>query len=597
MGRLPHLIKDNKTLSYPRRFLFFDTETLPKYLDKDMQEHILRLGVACYYQEQKQRKQPRYNWFNFTTPERFWEFLFSKTAPKETLYVIAHNLPYDFRVVKGFEYLKHAGWLLKNLIIDNSVSIWCFRKDKKSIVFLDSMNWFNMSLHSLGECVNLPKLAMPKYEALDAHWLTYCYRDVEIIVKAFQAWLKFLKENNLGSFGKTLASQCLNAYRHRFMLAPIWVHPFEKVTKLERESYHGGRCECFFLGTLKDKNLYHLDVNSMYPYVMSANQYPHQYDFYTEKGTLFALDHYLKDHCVVAEVKLKTLEPVFPFIKDGRLCFPIGTFKTVLTTRELQYARKHDYIKDVYRLSAYHKADLFSKYIDFFYKKRQEYKKQGNTTFDYLCKLMLNSLYGKFGQKNEVFEKVDYNPELEDDMFKVHHIDTGSFVTYRIVNGVVEEAVGEVEGYNSFCAIASHISADARMLLWGFISQADPVNVFYCDTDSLFVNHSGYVQLKKYLSNTGLGKLKLVETAKYLQIRGLKDYTFGHKNKLKGIKIDAEKLKDGRYLQWHFEGLRGALRKGRINKMVLVHQVKEIKGTYTKGRVLQSGYVKPFKIA
>lgn len=208
----------------------------------------------------------------------------------------------------------------------------------------------------------------------------------------------------------------------------------------------------------------------------------------------------------------------------------------------------------------------------------------------------MNTLYGKWGQKNQVFKQIDYKPKLADDMFEDYNAATDSFYTYRIINGVVERSTGEVKSYNSFYAIASHVTADARMYLWEIIKQAEPQNVFYCDTDSLFTNHSGYTQLEKYLDNNKLGKLKLVEKAHILEIRGLKDYIFGSQEKLKGIKKDAQKLTNSRYLQSHFEGLRSALRKGRINKMIITHQIKQIAGVYSKGRVLQSGQVKPFKI-
>jgi len=86
--------------------------------------------------------------------------------------------------------------------------------------------------------------------------------------------------------------------------------------------------------------------------------------------------------------------------------------------------------------------------------------------------------------------------------------------------------VGFVEASNSFVAIASFVTAYARCYLWELIEKAGEENVLYMDTDSLFVTKKGYENLKDYLDNKELGKLKLEDVTEDLTIWGAKLYKF-----------------------------------------------------------------------
>jgi hypothetical protein len=166
----------------------------------------------------------------------------------------------------------------------------------------------------------------------------------------------------------------------------------------------------------------------------------------------------------------------------------------------------------------------------------------------------------------------------------------------RYLFGWRYECVGKEEAFNSIPSISAHITADARNLLTDYIEKAGWENVFYCDTDSLIVNSRGFDNLRDYISNNELGKLKIENTSDNLEIYGLKDYRFGEEVKIKGIKKDAKKISENKYLQYHFEGIRMAMRKGNFAKVLVIPIEKVLKRSYNKGRVLKSGYVKPYHL-
>ena len=594
--RKPHLLQSNKGQEIPEEFIFFDVETFPIEISEEEVEHKFRLGVALYWRNRKGECQDTLEWLKFSDPNQFWDWIIEKNLAKRRLVLMAHNIEFDMKVLKGFEALKLRGYKLVKLISEHFVNIWKFRQNKKAILFLDTMNFFNLPLKRLGQDIGLEKLKMPDYQDSDENWFVYCQRDVEIIYQAMKTWLDFIKENNLGCFSPTLASQSFNAFRHRFNKFDIYIHNRKQVIDLERESYHGGRTECFFIGKLPEENYFNLDVNSMYSAVMRQNLYPTKLKAHLKLVSLPVLKRLLNDYCVIARVKLEAKEPGFPHSYIDKLCFPIGQFETVLTSRELSYALSQGYVKECREAAVYEKAPLFIDYVNFFYQKRISYLENANFSFAFISKILLNSLYGKWGQRNEVFKIVAEETDFPDGCFEEWDLDTGEIIKYRAINGTLEKSIGKVEAFHSFPAIAAHITADARFLLWNYIKIAGRENVFYCDTDSLFVNARGLEHLKPYLSNSEMGKLKLKDSTRDLEIWGLKDYRFGQQVKMKGIRPDAEKIADNKFKQWQWEGLRGSLKKARLNQMVLKKITKVLWRDYFKGQILASGIVQPFNL-
>ncbi|GAH85107.1 unnamed protein product, partial [marine sediment metagenome] len=139
----------------------------------------------------------------------------------------------------------------------------------RTLLFLDLMNYFDTSLKEVGKSIGCHKIPINFKDCSTPELVEYCKNDVFIMIEAWKKWITFIYENDLGVWGKTLPSQAFNCYRHRFMPHKIYIHTHEKATALERAGYFGGRCECFQLGYFDDGPFYLLDINSMYPSVIS----------------------------------------------------------------------------------------------------------------------------------------------------------------------------------------------------------------------------------------------------------------------------------------------------------------------------------------
>ena len=379
------------------------------------------------------------------------------------------------------------------------------------------------------------------------------------------------------------------------MPTKIWIHRHEKVIELEKKSYFGGRTEAFYIGKINEP-VWYLDINSMYPYVMKTQKYPIKLIKYSDKfNNLSQLKEIIKKYCVVAEVELDTDEPVYPLRLKDKTIFPTGNFITYLNTPEIKYALEHNHIKNIRQIAVYLARDIFSSYVDYFYSKREECKRNKDNLRATLYKLLLNSLYGKFGQTVRIIE---LDKIIDDCKFEIEEVydDYGNkqydFIYFG--NSVFKKTKTKNPSHWSFLAIASHVTAYARILLWQYIKKAGYHNCYYCDTDSVFVNRKGYENLKSDIDDYKLGKLSIEKTADNIVIYGLKDYVFGNDVKLKGIKKNAVKIDTNTFLQLQFPRMSRVIRDDMSDYIVITKQIKQLKRQYDKGIVTSSGWVVPF---
>lgn len=564
--RNPHtgLIRETRAYRAPARVIFVDTETYQKRVKENVTRQELRLGVACYWQRGTERTPERVTWYRFTDAPNFWEWALDKAKPKKTVYLVGHNLKFDLLTLNVLTEIPERGWYISKLYEKGHTFLlsitypnkqleehlaaggaWHEYKGSKwsrVIHCVDNMNLFPGALDKLGTTLGLPKLDMPPDDAPDEEWFTYCQRDVEIMVKAWQDKIRFILDNELGSFKTTLPSQSFETYRRRFMIQEIRRHRHPGALALERDAYKGGRSEAFHVGKIPDPPVYKLDVNSLYPAVMAANTYPYELVGVIPRPTVQELMQLIRRYHCIAFVDLECDEPVFPVKTRYRNIYPVGRMSLTLTTPELLYALERLWIKKVYRVALYKHADLFSKFVDYFYQMKQQATIDNDPIARVTAKLMLNSAYGKWGQLGREDRIIGTCDPSELRVEYGYDMALGVRCTYTYVGGLVIESYETGEATYSFPAIAAHITAYARLYMWWLMLKAGRDNVYYTDTDSLFVNEEGYNRLQDMIDDTQLGALKLEAVGQNVTIYGPKDYIWDGKRTLKGIPANAVQL-------------------------------------------------------
>ena len=636
-------IRGNSSTAIPRRFVFVDCETVP---DPDPDDsgrfyHRFRLGVAirCRYEN---GKSTRREVFHFTEPGQFWEWFAGQLDCQHSTWLWAHNLAYDLRALR-WDDETFAGNLVPDrpkrrrpkmdddadsplsqgfLVLENPPMILSLRhvETHGRFMALDTMNFFLCSLADLGRACGLPKLKFPKYQYSNKIWAEYCQRDCEILERTIIGLVSFIKEHDLGTMKWTASMVAMQAFRHRFMprrerrrrvqngsgkwvwrtdhIGEILFHNDTEVKDLERRCYHGGRVECFRFGRFTGR-FYKLDVNGLYPAVMRDNQYPVKLDRWELRETPMELPPRIDWGRAVAEVVLDSPNVRYPLKTDKALLFPRGRFKTTLAGPELAAAASAGHIVQVGSWAEYRVTELFTNYVQELAIMRIRFARSGNRLYSAFCKMLLNSLYGKFAQLSpQWIARPDMDPAADDLQQWTNGRQHPNPGTFRTICRCHFQQVEREPGPRSFPAISAFVTSFARLRMQGLIDTARLASCYYIGTDCLIVDEPGFWRLQNAgeIAQLVPGKLKCEGVTEQIEIRGVNDYIFGDVRKRSGQKRNAVLHGTDEWDQIQFSGVSQWFTEntGPDNFTQWVSKTK--RPSYNKGHVDASGFVHPFTL-
>jgi hypothetical protein len=358
---------------------------------------------------------------------------------------------------------------------------------KEYITFADSFNLLPVSIRELGKNMNYPKGEVD-YTTItwNTECIEYCKRDCEILDKSLNMFFKtMINEYNVKP-RLTTASSAMAVFKHCFYKMGEIV--FNKsLDETCRNAYYGGRTE---VHSERLENGYCFDVNSLYPSVMKGgNVYPSpEYMIKEPNPTNKKLLDLLKTHEGAAFIKVYCPDmqvPLLPYRNKDKLIFPVGIFSGWYCFPEIRKAIELGYeIIEVFDIIHTIPIDSpFDFFITEMYNKRLECKKN-NDALEYFYKILMNSLYGKFAQRNEIREigyEADegkcFDPELEFKQFS-NDSDYGYWCKK-------DQTANEQRADHDIVIWAAYVTCHARLKLYSYMEKTD-FNFAYCDTDSLY---------------------------------------------------------------------------------------------------------------
>lgn len=455
-----------------------------------------------------------------------------------------HNLKFDGKFI--VDYLLKNNWTIVedkpctpktfSLLVDEVgswYSISLYFKDNVNIY--DSLKKIPLSVEKMAIAYNLPikKGSIDYFKDRTNHIITneeidYVKNDVEIVKYVlehhFNEGLKKITASSDALFDfKEIISE-KNFKKYFPILSP-------EIDNLIRDGYNGG-------WTHKKKGVYKvgkgvvIDVNSMYPSIMYNYLLPTGYPMIIQ-GKPDKED--FENYCYFYEVKLScTLKKNhLPTIYDKK----VGSYRScnyleecinltrVFTQYDLKLILKHyniisiEYIKTLIFKG---EKGLFTPYIDKWYTMKNEANKQGNKPLKSICKLMLNSLYGKFGQspnnnnRTAVLENnlVKY-PVVKHEDRETIYIPVACFIT--AIGRFIIISSAQLN-YKHFCysdTDSIHLNCDKEQIKLSSLLQLDPEKLGYFDLESQF-KQATYLRNKTYA-------LKLIDDSVKICAAGLKE--------------------------------------------------------------------------
>lgn len=283
-----------------------------------------------------------------------------------------------------------------------------------------------------------------------------------------------------------------------------------KIYEQFKQFYYGGRCETFYSGTFNyPVSVY--DINSAYPFAM-LSEHPISLS-YSERDNrnCRGADPDITGDCFV--ILSCVSRGCFPFrAMDGSLIFPddMETRRYCVTGWEYIAAWETNAIYNVKHERVYKFDELinFKQYINHFYKQRQQAKELGDNANDLFAKLLMNSLYGKFGSNPDSYHSfmvVDGGMFDSEGVCDIEYDKRGDLVvpkrgeelTLKNKYGKWQFAgqigsrflaqqpiLDEVKRWYNVGTAAS-ITGYVRAMVWR--AKYSSKNVLYCDTDSMVV--------------------------------------------------------------------------------------------------------------
>ena len=441
----------------------------------------------------------------------FIEWLLDNLNDGDVVY--AHNGgKYDFLFL--FQYIQQNKLKIRDIkVIHASVVMLRIEYKGKVIEFRDSFAILPVSLKNLTIDYNVEhkKLQMDYNLGInDKRFLEYFKNDLMGLYEVLEQ-----SKELLNSY--TIASATMNNYLKNFYKKKVSNYSF-KVDELFRNGYYGGRVEIF---KMRGENLHYYDVNSLYPSVMYDFEYP-----LIENNNIEYVNEFIPDALGYYYIRVKVPEteyiPLLPYRdKEGKLLFPQGTWQGWYYSPEVSKAIELGYDVKVLKGYVFKRTDyIFREFVRHYY----EIKKHSTGAKKFIAKLMLNSLYGKFGQHRELdtFEVSEDSPYMYLPYLNLARVKTLSYAKY-----IHSEIAGLITSY-------------ARLRLYSLFERAGKENIYYCDTDSIITS-------KELSTSDALGDIKNEDNIKSFIAINPKVYAYittdNSKIVIKAKGLDAKALK------------------------------------------------------
>lgn len=384
--------------------------------------------------------------------------------------------------------------------------------------FSDSYRLMDKSLQTLTKEFDTPHKKLP-FAPLD--W-RYNRNDC---MGLYEVLTKFFDEFDITS--ETIASHALRVWRSRFLEFEIPTIS-KDVDLFCRRAYYGGRCEIF---RFDKADVFHHDINSLYPWAMlfplpiekicRSRRLPDDDD--SEIGFYDATVDYPELYV-----------PSMPFRGD-KLYFPVGAWRGNFTSMDIRQAIEDGAAVTIHDGLIFRAEPIMATYVAELHKMKQQADRDGDLGKRLIYKKLMNSLYGKTGQK---LERRSYCLDPGTDRL-YRHPDHPRIWPLEKSPGIAWY-VSQSHGRHILPHIAAAVTSRARLRLLEFLRQ--PGRIWYTDTDSLFID-------REIPAGVGLGEMELKGKGSF-EAWALKEYEFKSELFLKGVPMTrmdeetGEKIRD-----------------------------------------------------
>jgi hypothetical protein len=438
------------------------------------------------------------------------EDYFSLLKSSKIRKVYFHNLNFDF-----IFFLKSC-FLGENVeVIQSGNMLLSVKVD--GITFLNSLSILPMSLKKVVSIflkINWSEWVNQKdniFGLSENELLEYCKRDCLLTFMAlFKLFNNVDDMYNVKNF-LTIPSLALKVFNKKYVDVDVYDEIFcikNRFSFFNEGYYFGGHTEKFINNIYEFKGLNYYDVNSLYPYIMGDVYISHG-GFRMVKPSIEKLFELVEKekifYCeIIVDVDCEDIR-IFPVTKFESNYYPLGKIKVKVSDISLKFLKDNNKLCNVIQVlnivvpKVCGETQIFKEYVKDLYSKRKS-----DVENDVIYKLLLNSLYGKYGQKEDI-ETTIINATKRKDFSK--------FVNYKDLNFLYSynDKMHHHSLKHARKDIAGRITEGARVYMSRLRNEIKSKGgvIYYQDTDSLIGDFDlDDMGLSHLQCNNTLGKLK-----------------------------------------------------------------------------------------
>lgn len=435
-------------------------------------------------------------------------------------WIYAHN-------GSGYDFL----FLFRELI-RRKATLRAFRTGGRYFLRLDNRAFFDSAAilkSSLSEICEDLKLTKRKHKVPDDffprirhYWplfgREYMRGDCEALYEAIDVVRDSMRR--LGCVLKpTLASTAMDLFRRQFLTRPLYPEPWDSpIETAARAAYTGGRVENF-KESMGAGAVW--DITSCFPRAM-LDPVPLELSGSFRSG----IPEFGLVHATIDIPDTEYIPPIPWRSPVGKLYFPTGRWETWITSIEARAIKERYGSKAIVVDQAYGFVGeaIFKSYCQELFGTRQLAKQRGDVSMSYVCKLMLNTLYGKtattrtreemlFGEEYAGYPFDNTNAKRQLARFK------GMGLPHHVREYSSEDHIYGVPTFLEkapyiFPQCAAWITSHARVLQLQPLLDDAGSEAVYCDTDSIYRECSDPKKLYRDKLGDELGDLKLQDVIK-----------------------------------------------------------------------------------
>lgn len=593
----PHWLRPPGKSSSPQVVVTFDTETRVQARDG-----VEVLVLRCWDAIVRQRDgiiaggavvdEPAGE-----TPGGLADVIEAAAALQGEAWAFAHNCGFDLQVTSLPMILAERDWKPRFVNIGDETCVFSLARDGQRLVVTDSWSWLRSGLQSAAADVGMRKTRLPKDDESLVAWHHRCRHDVRILDRLIGELLDWWDAQDSGAFGVTGASCGWRTLRARVPERRVLVGPDPPRTALERSALYGGRKEVFRVGRVRGTWVEDWDLVAAHLTTVAELPLPSRPLRASQVAAGVSALEPPEGAGAVCRVQVTTRTPCAPLRLGDDVWWPVGTFRTVLSTPELaQAARTADEIR-VLSAQWYLLDDSLRAWGDWCLGLLAGRPAGTPRVVSRVAKGWGRSVPGRFALKTSRLIREAPATHLGWKLETGHDLDTGDQIETLTYGGVARTYRRDVDGQDVSPVVLAFVEGYVRAAMGEIIAARDQSRLLQVNTDGWWEIRHGRDETTPEQATPAPYRIVRKAVTRDVTIIGPNHTTAPGDRRLAGVPATAERRLDGSYAWQDWPGLRWQLQHSRPGEFVRPGREMLLEDHYCRRWVLDDGSTVPVSAA